>query len=240
MLYGFFCLMVKEHLSIKHNLQRKKGLLAFLIPFLTLFFTTSRLNAQGEFQFGAIGGMNMSTITAKNDDSGFKVGFNIGGIAQYKIDKNSYIAANISFTSRGQQYSKIRENATDYIKYYHSTTLYYIDIPIFFQYYVKDIIGLEIGPTFGFCLGGKDKSKIGNESWTEMKFDKDIYNTLDLGLSFGVFSHDLSHSETSNFFIEIRYFLGLTNFIKNYDRNINNGILINIGYIIEKPLKRKK
>lgn len=225
--------MVKEHLSIEHISLRKKGLLAFLIPFLILFLTTSKLNAQNEFQFGVIGGMNMSTISTKNDDSGFKVGFNIGGIAQYKFDKNIHIAANISFTSRGQQYSKIRESETDYIKYYHTTTLYYIDIPVFLQYYVKDIIGLEIGPTFGFCLGGKDKSKIGNDPWKEMKFSKDSYNPIDIGLSIGVFSHDLSQSETSNFFIEIRYFRGLTNFIKDYNRNVNSGILINLGYIIE-------
>lgn len=234
--------MVKEHLSIKHTSSSslRKGFLTFSVIFFTLFLTNLKLKAQNEFQFGFIGGMNMSTISSKNDDSGFKVGFNIGGITQYQINERSCIAANINFTSKGQQFSKIVENANDYMKIYHTTTLLYFDIPIFYQYYVKDIIGLEIGPTFDFCLGGKDKSKIGNESWKEMKFNKKSYNSFELGLSCGVFTQDLTHSEFNRIFIEIRYFIGLTNFIKNYERNINNGILINIGYIIEKPLKHRR
>ncbi len=232
--------MVKNYLSIKHNSYLRKGFLTFSIFLFTLFLANTKLKAQDDFQFGFIGGLNMSTISSKNDDSGFKVGFNIGGITQYRINENSCIAANINFTSKGQQFSKIEESAHDYMKIYHTTTLLYFDIPIFYQYYVKDIIGLEIGPTFDFCIAGKDKSKIGNESWEEVNFNKDSYNPFEIGLSCGIFTQDLTQSEFNKVFIEIRYFIGLTNFIKNYERNINNGILINIGYVIEKPLKHRR
>lgn len=236
---AFLVLMVKHYLSNKHKIHKRKGLLTFSLFFLILVNLNHKLNAQEQFQYGFIGGLNMSTITAKNHDSGFKMGFNIGGVAQYLINNNSCIAANLNLSSKGQQFSKIEENSLNYLKIYHSTTLYYIDIPLLYQYYVKDIIGLEIGPTLGFCLSGRDKTKIGNESWNINKFEKDLYNPFELGLTVGIFTHDLTGSEFNNVFIEIRYFIGLTNFISDYNRNYNNGILINIGYIIKKPLKKR-
>ena len=132
-------LMVKHYLSNKHKIHKRKGLLTFSLFFLILVNLNHKLNAQEQFQYGFIGGLNMSTITAKNHDSGFKMGFNIGGVAQYLINNNSCIAANLNLSSKGQQFSKIEENSLNYLKIYHSTTLYYIDIPLLYQYYVKAV-----------------------------------------------------------------------------------------------------
>ena len=180
----------------------------------------------------------MNTISTKNDDGGLKVGFNIGGIAQYKFSPNMSIVTNIKLSAKGQQFSKIIEDQNNYLKVYHSTSLYYIDIPILYQYSIEDLFGLEIGPSFNFCLGGNDKSKIGNTTSNISKFEKGTYNPFEFGLAFGVFTRDLGQSSFNNIFIEFRYFIGLTNVIKNYNRNVNAGAFLSIGYIIENPLKK--
>ena len=180
----------------------------------------------------------MNTISAKSHESGLKVGINIGGLSQLKINNNNSVIANLKLSTKGQQFSRIEESLNEYRKIYCTTTLYYVDIPILYQYYFEDLLGLEVGPTFNFCLGGKDKSKTGNEPWNVRKFEKGTYNPFEFGLTFGVFSSDLGQSSFNNIYIEFRYFIGLTNFIKNYERNTNTGVFFNIGYIFEKPLKK--
>ena len=232
---AFLVLMVNL-LSIKH-IPKKKRLFSLLIVLLIIIFSNIKLQAQ-DFSFGFTGGLNMNTISSKNNDGGLKVGFNIGGLAKYNINQNSSIFANIKLSSKGQQYSKIIDSPSDYLKIYHSTSLYYIDIPILYQYYIKDLIGVEIGPSLNFCLGGKDKSKIGNTISETSKFKKGTYNPFELGIAFGVFTRDLGQNSFNNIFIEFRYVIGLTNVLKNQGRNFNTGAFINICYIIENPLKK--
>ena len=226
-----------NHLSIKH-IPKKKRIFSLLISLLISILSSTNTQAQ-DLLYGFTAGLNMNTISTKSDDGGLKVGFNIGGIAQYKLNQDMSIVANIKLSAKGQQYSKIIDDKNNYFKIYHSTSLYYIDIPILYQYTVKDLIGLEIGPSFNFCLGGKDKSKIGNTTTEITKFKKDELNPFELGLAFGVFTRDLGQSSFNNIFIEFRYFLGLTNITKDNGRNINAGAFLNIGYIIENPLKKK-
>lgn len=230
--------MVNLSLSIKKITSRIKRFSSLSIFFLIMSLSSSKLSAQ-EILFGFTGGLNMNTITTKSNDGGLKVGVNLGGITQLKINNEMSIMANLRFSTKGQQFSKVYENQNDYLKTYHSTSLFYIDIPVLCQYYFEDIIGLEIGPTFNFCLGGKDKEKIGNSEWSVRKFEKGTYNPFEFGLTCGVFTRDLGQSSFNNIFIEFRYFVGITNFIRNYDRNTNTGVFLNIGYIIEHPLKKK-
>ena len=230
--------MVNLFLSIKHIISKKRlfSLSVFLFIFL---FCNTNVKSQ-ELLFGFTGGLNMNTISTKNDEGGLKTGVNIGGITQLKIDNNKSFIANLKFSTKGQQYSKIQESQTEHLKIYHTTTLYYIDIPIMYQHYFKDLIGIEAGPSFNFCLGGKDKSQIGNEPWSIRKFEKELYNPFEFGVTFGVFTSDLGQSAFNNIFIEFNCFLGLTNIFKNYDRNTNSGVFVNIGYIIEQPLKKRQ
>ena len=222
-------------LSIKHIL--KKRLFSLLIPLLITILSSTNTKAQ-DLLFGFTGGLNMNTIYTSQDEGGLKVGFNIGGLAQYKLNKEMSIVANVKLSGKGQQYSEIINTPDNYFKTYHSTSLYYIDVPILYQYTIKDLIGFECGPSFNFCLGGKDKSKIGNDAEIITKFQKGTYNPFEFGLVFGAFTRDLGQSSFNNIFIEFRYFIGLTNVIKDFGRNLNTGAFLNIGYIIENPLKK--
>lgn len=231
-----FLIPMRNLLSIKRNTFIKR-FFSLLIAFLVMTISSSDIKSQ-DLLFGFTGGLNMNTISTKSDDGGLKVGFNLGGLAQYKLNEKMSLIANIKLSAKGQQYSKIIENQNDYLKIYHSTSLYYIDLPILFQYHIKDLLGLEIGPSFNFFLSGKDKSKIGNTTSDVRKFEKGSYNPFEFGLTFGIFTRDLGQSSFNNIFIEFRYFIGLTNVITNYGRNVNAGAFLNIGYIIENPLKK--
>lgn len=231
-----FLIPMRNLLSIKRNTFIKR-FFSLLIAFLVMTISSSDIKSQ-DLLFGFTGGLNMNTISTKSDDGGLKVGFNLGGLAQYKLNEEMSLIANIKLSAKGQQYSKIIENQNDYLKIYHSTSLYYIDFPILFQYHIKDLLGLEIGPSFNFFLSGKDKSKIGNTTSDVRKFEKGSYNPFEFGLTFGIFTRDLGQSSFNNIFIEFRYFIGLTNVITDYGRNVNAGAFLNIGYIIENPLKK--
>lgn len=223
-------------LSIKH-IPSKKRFLSLLISLLITILSSTNTQSQ-ELLYGFTGGLSMNTLYTNNDEGGLKIGFNLGGLAQYKLDNKTSILANIKLLSKGQQFAKIINTQDNYFKIYHTTSLYYIDIPILYQYTIKDIIGVEIGPSFNFCLGGKDKSKIGNATADITKFKKGDFNPFEFGLVFGAFTRDLGQSSFNNIFIEFRYILGLTNVIKEYGRNTNGGVFLNIGYIIENPLKK--
>lgn len=231
-----FLIPMRNLLSIKRSTFIKR-FFSLLIAFLVMTISSSDIKSQ-DLLFGFTGGLNMNTISTKSDDGGLKVGFNLGGLAQYKLNEEMSLIANIKLSAKGQQYSKIIENQNDYLKIYHSTSLYYIDFPILFQYHIKDLLGLEIGPSFNFFLSGKDKSKIGNTTSDVRKFEKGSYNPFEFGLTFGIFTRDLGQSSFNNIFIEFRYFIGLTNVITDYGRNVNAGAFLNIGYIIENPLKK--
>ncbi len=233
---AFLVLMVNLFLSIKHIFSKKR--LFSLSIFLLTLLNAADIKAQ-DILFGFTGGLNMNTISTKSDEGGLKMGINLGGLAQYNLDENNSIIVKPKYSTKGQQFSKVQESQNEYFKIYHTTTLHYIDIPILYKYYIKDLIGIEAGPSFNLCLGGKDKSQIGNEPWNVNKFEKGTYNAFEFGLAFGVFTSDLGQSSFNNIFIEFNCFLGLTNFIKNYDKNTNTGVFVNIGYIIEKPLKNK-
>lgn len=231
-----FLIPMRNLLSIKRSTFIKR-FFSLLIAFLVMTISSSDIKSQ-DLLFGFTGGLNMNTISTKSDDGGLKVGFNLGGLAQYKLNEKMSFIANLKLSAKGQQYSKIIENQNDYLKIYHSTSLYYIDLPILFQYHIKDLLGLEIGPSFNFFLSGKDKSKIGNTTSDVRKFEKGSYNPFEFGLTFGIFTRDLGQSSFNNIFIEFRYFIGLTNVITDYGRNVNAGAFLNIGYIIENPLKK--
>ncbi len=223
-------------LSIKHIPTRKR-LVSLLIALLITIFSNTSSQAQ-ELVYGFTGGLNMNTIYTDSDEGGLKVGFNLGGLAQYRFYDNMSLIANVKLSTKGQQYSKITNTPDNYFKTYHTTSLYYIDIPILYQYSIQDIIGVEAGPSFNFCLGGKDKSKTGNATADITKLGKGNINPFEFGLVFGIFTRDLGQNSFNNIFIEFRYFLGLTNVIKDYGRNTNGGVFLNIGYIIENPLKK--
>ena len=116
-----FLIPMRNLLSIKRNTFIKR-FFSLLIAFLVMTTSSSDIKSQ-DLLFGFTGGLNMNTISTKSDDGGLKVGFNLGGLAQYKLNEKMSLVANIKLSAKGQQFSKVVENQNDYLKIYHSTSL---------------------------------------------------------------------------------------------------------------------
>ena len=220
---------------MKRNLSENKGtrlsskIAAFLLA--VLFFTLTGgevLKAQNnDYQFGLRGGVGMSTLNGF-ENNGLKLGLAGGVFGKYLIADNMSIIADIDYSMGGQQSEKwITEQRNEQLKVYSKYRLHYISIPILYQYYFTDILGLEAGANFRFCAAANLKTKIGNESWQSSEFE---YNTFDCGLILGVYTDNLIPHD--NFFVSLRAYFGFLDVVKEVGSNKNLSVQISVGYTI--------
>lgn len=214
--------MVNKNTSIRPLLRN--GLYLLLIVLSILLSRTA--NAQ-EVRFGIKSGLSLTKINSK-EDSGLKVGAHISGVVLYPINKSS-VSAELQFSTAGQQLA-VWEDVN--VKEYYNTSLFYINIPVLYQYYFANILGLEIGPQFGYCLSSSTKMKTGNSNWIKLEHNHSIYNPFDFGAVFGVFTKDLLMESTNNLSIGLRIYTGFTNVFKDRGSNKNFGVYISLGYIL--------
>jgi len=170
--------------------------------------------------FGIKGGLNIS-----NQDSGITstkssslLGFHIGGYFEHIISEKFSIQPELLFSTQGGKLiykdflppnlfdpSSIRDIEI-------KSSLYYINVPITFKYYLIDKFTIEFGPQVGFLVS----SNIKNPS-TVLIYKED-YKSLDYGLNFGA-----SYIITNNISFGIRYNMGLNN-ISNSSTEIKNNV----------------
>lgn len=213
-----------------------KGLLSFILVSFFIFSTNKTISAQESeekpFTYGARIGLNMPTITSENKDNSLGIGFTAGLGAKYAMSYSSSIIADLQYNMIGSSSCNIIDisGANTKTKLYGRTTLHYITIPIVYQYYFTDILGLELGPQFGFCLGGREKTKSGNEDWLSWNLTSDNYNVFDFGITTGIYTNNLI--PVDDLFVSLRAYFGLTNVMKDVGSNKNICIQLGIGYII--------
>lgn len=213
-------------LSRNNKKLASKGLTTFLaVVFLML--NGGILKAQDvDYQFGARGGVGMSTLIGFQNN-GLKLGLAIGGFGKYILDDNMSIIADIDYSMGGQQSERWITNNNDELKIYRKYRLHYINIPVLYQYYFTDILGLEAGLNCRFCMAGSLKTKIGNDKWQKQSLD---YNGFDCGLIFGVYTDNLIPNE--DFFVSLRAYFGFLDVVKNVGSNKNVSVQITVGYTI--------
>ncbi len=214
--------MVNNRRSIKPLLRN--GLFLLLIILFNLL--SGKTNAQ-EVRFGIKSGLSLTKIHSK-ENSGLKVGAHISGVMLYPIN-NSSLSAELQLTTAGQQLA-IWEDVN--MKEYYKTSLLYINIPLLYQYYFTNILGLEAGPQLGFCLNTTTQIKIGNSAWSKLEYDNFTHNPLDFGIVIGVFTKDLLMESTNNLSIGLRIYNGFTNVFKDNGSNKNFGVYISLGYVL--------
>lgn len=208
----------------------RKALFLIMIIFVIAFSNNA---AAQEMDFGVVGGVDITSIN-KTEDSGLKFGFHLGGLTRHKLNNNSNIAVSLQFSTAGDRYSVWEENSSaTKVKSYHSTSLYYINMPVLYQYYFTNILGIELGPRISWCLGGSTKSKIGNDSWDKEKIPYKDINPVSLGLVVGIYTSNFNNGTFENFFIDLRGFWEVTNIIKNSGSNKSMGFQLSIGYIFK-------
>ncbi len=206
------------------------GLIAILAVLFFSFTNVGTLNAQyNDFTFGFRGGVGMSTMTGF-ENNGLKIGFTGGVCGQYNIMRNHDILTEIYYSTGGQLSEKWIEGDGEQVKVYSKYNLHYISIPIIYQYYFTDILGVEAGPNFRYCVNGTMKTKIGNESWHSASFPRDSYNAFDFGLIIGVFTSNLLQYD--DVFVSLRAYFGFLDVIKEVGANKNISVQVSIGYML--------
>lgn len=221
---------MKRIISETGNGKSPKSLIALLAVFFFLLAGVGSLKAQkSELQFGFRGGVGMSTLTGF-ENNGLKVGFTGGFCGQYNIAENQDILTEIYYSTGGQLSEKWHEGRDEQIKVYSKYNLHYFNIPIIYQYYFTDILGIEAGPNFRYCVSGTLKTKIGNESWHSESFSRDNYNSFDFGFIIGVFTSNLRQYD--DVFVSLRAYIGFLDVIKDVGSNRNISVQVSIGYML--------
>ena len=222
---------MKKNLSITRKSLTIKSLIALLaVMFFSLDNGGSLIAQDADYHFGIRGGVGMSTLTGF-ENNGLKLGITAGGYAKYMIDEYSSINAELSYSTGGQQSEKWLENGSEQLKVYSKYNLHYLNLPILYQYYFTDILGVEGGVNFRYCLTGSLKTKVGNERWQSVDFDQNYYNSFDLGLIFGVYTENLIPHD--NFFVSLRSYFGFLDVVKDVGANKNISIQISVGYMFK-------
>jgi len=186
-------------------------------------------NAGSRLSFDLRANLNMTTITGASN-AGLKLGATVGVGSLYKMNENSSFLAELLYSTGGSSSSQSIDTTGIKLKIYDKTHLNYLVIPIVYQYYFTGILGLEIGPQLGFCLGGKEKFRTGNNSWTSIKLNSGDFNVFDFGVIIGIYTKNITQED--NLFISLRACFGLTNVMKDMGANKNINIQLGLGYII--------
>lgn len=211
----------------------------FIITALTVFGFT-QVNAQ-EIKFGAKAGVNLANLVGDfTDDSKMLMGFHVGGVAEFAITEDFFVAPELLFSMQGNKFeyeeSETFMGMTASIKEEGKLKLSYIAIPVMAKYQVFDGLTLEAGPQIGILMGAKQEydstvslngEVVESESGSEDV--KEFMSTMDLGLGLG-----LGYRMTNGLFFQARYNIGLSN-INDFDgaddvKQQNSVIQISVGY----------
>ena len=218
---------MKRTLSDKNKRLTPKSIVALLAVIFFLFANGSVLKAQNkDYQLGVRGGIGMATLSGFQNN-GLKLGLAAGFYGQYFLSNNASIIADIDYSMGGQQSERWISDNTEEIKEYRKYRLHYFNVPILYQYYFTDILGLEAGCDFRYCIAGNLKTKVGNEQWNNESLD---HNNFDFGLIFGVYTDKLIPDD--NFFVSLRAYFGFIDVVKEVGSNKNVSVQVSVGYTI--------
>ena len=206
------------------------SLTALMSVLFFLSVSPNSLNAQNkDYQIGVRGGIGMATLNGFQNN-GLRLGLAAGVCADYHFTRNTSIIAEFNYSMGGQQTEKWITTSNEEVKEYSKFGFHYLNLPVLYQYYFTDILGIEAGMNFRYCMSGVLKTKIGNESWKKTTFANDDYNNFDLGLILGVYTENLIPHD--NFFVSLRAYFGFIDVVKNVGSNKNVSIQVSVGYLI--------
>ncbi|TDX09484.1 porin family protein [Flavobacterium sp. S87F.05.LMB.W.Kidney.N] len=181
-------------------------------------------NAQ-DVKFGLKGGINLSSFSGDIEDASSKVGFQVGGFAEFKLTDKFSIQPELLYSTQG---AKFEESEVNYF-YKEKINTNYLNVPVMAKYYVASKFSVEAGPQIGFLLSAKDK-------WEEMYYGeknsgtddaKDDIKSVSFGLNVGA-----GYDFTENVSVGVRYNFGLSN-ISDFDSDAkihNNVVSLSVGY----------
>ena len=193
-----------------------------LMIIVAMMVATVTANAQQMFLKPMVGG-TLSTFTGDVEENSMRFGVLGGAEFGYFITEQFAATAGAMVSMQG---SNFKDN-----NYYkdQSTTLTYFNIPIMANYYIIPGLAVKAGIQPGFLLSLKAKgSEYYNGKWEDYEStEKEGTKTVDLSIPLG-----LSY-EISDFVIDARYNLGISNINDHGSDKIKNSvIMLTLGYKI--------
>jgi hypothetical protein len=212
---------------------------------LTSFMLCSVFGFSQEIKFGAKVGLNLSNLRGDYptgiDEHNSKIGFHIGGFAEYEINDKFTLQPELLFSTQGNTYGY-----KDYYgggSYYdgadYNLKLNYLNLPVILKYKIIEKLSIDFGPQIGYLMSAKTKIDVTEDSRDpsqnysveiDMLNDgtynfggttvqgKASANRLDFSLNLGA-SYDI----TEKIFLQGRYNFGLS----TVDKNSTNGTSTN-------------
>ena len=202
--------------------------------FIGLFSFTA-IFAQGEFKFGAKGGLSLATLEGNEifQENGNRYSFHIGGFTEYTLNEKIAVEAGLQFSSQGARKDEIefRLSADSEPSLFREVIIYnYLNLPIQFKYYLVNGLNVKAGPQIGFLLSAENKNvqSIVNPG-TSVDLDiRDFTKTVDFGALFG-----LGYQFDSGILIDFNYYLGLTDTVDSDSATVerkNRVLQLSVGY----------
>ena len=194
-----------------------------LFVIAALMVATLSANAQQMFIKPMVGG-TLATLTGDTEGNKMKLGLVAGAEFGYNINDMFAVTAGALVSLQG---SKFDDNS--YQKDI-TTNLTYLNVPILANVYIAPGLAIKAGVQPGFLLSRKTKldELVGSGTWTSVEHTstdgmKKVDFSIPLGLSY----------EISDFVIDARYNLGLTNINDTDSYKSKNGvIMLTVGYKI--------
>ncbi|MDN3688983.1 porin family protein [Cyclobacterium jeungdonense] len=167
--------------------------------------------------FGIKGGVNSYTIKGDNT-AGFdsKTSFHIGLIGHIHMANQFALQPELVYSVQGAQNGVAGQDV--------ELDLNYVNVPLLFQYMFDNGFRLQAGPQLGFLASAKSGV---NDNKTDVT---DNFESMDLGLGVGA-----SYvNPATNFGVDVRYNMGLSNINKTGNANYyNRGFQAGVFYLFK-------
>ncbi|MDO4981142.1 MAG: porin family protein [Prevotellaceae bacterium] len=183
-----------------------------LFMIAAMMVATLSVSAQqaGQMFIKPMVGGTVSTVVGDIDDTKAKIGLVGGAEFGYNINETFGITAGVLYTMQGYKIKGVDD----------AYNLDYINVPVLANVYVAPGLALKAGPQIGFMT----RAKCGDVDF------KDIHKTVDFSIPVG------ASYEISDFVIDFRYNIGVTNIFKNDgddDGSVRNSVvMLTVGYKI--------
>lgn len=152
-------------------------------------------NAQS-VKFGIKGGVNYSDPSILNAKASSKIGYHVGGVAEFKFSKFA-IQPEITYSVLGAKFNG------NYIK--SDANVGYIAVPVFFKVFVLKKFSVEAGPQVSYAVSENTTTTLSGNNLGEIL----QVNNLDYGFSAGA-----SMQVTDTLFLQLRGVYGFTEITK--------------------------
>ena len=148
-----------------------------------------------QIKVGIKAGYNLSTIISNLDNTQLRYGFQAGGMLKFDLVPKIALQSELLYSLQGTSFDSQFDDEN------YPLNLHYLQVPVIAKIYITDNLNVIVGPSFNFLLNASN-----NETLDFLNpFIQDSFTNAEIAGALG------PGYELSQFSIELRYDLSLTN-----------------------------